>query len=539
MGNFFRLVKVFFLSGFNVNRKKKNQSNAISFFILTLFLFMVISVSFSFMLNERIIEAGLPSENTLVMILLLAFMLNFVLSLFQLQSVIFKAKDYEFLESLPVSKVCIVSSKIIATYLINLSEDLALVLPAAILYCANGGNAIHGLIAVLGAVFISIVPILISTIIGTLSALLSARSKHSNVINILFSLIFVVGIFSLYLFIVYGNASDVTSVTDSVFFMSWIKRGILGEYLFSLYFVLFNIGGFFLVTLMVASLYRTVNSWLQAGGIHVDYDKVKKDNSFDSDINKVLLKKEWQMVAKRPQYFLNSILGPIFFLATAVLMLVFLPIVFGNSSLSDEDISSMNYYFALTVILLGIYMNSIATTSSSSISFEGKYGYEMLRCYPLDINLVIKAKLKIAIILEAVLNLVVSLAVSVILIIKGFNAPFFYLEIFLFPQLAGATLALAGMLTGLRWPKLEYENESQVLKNSAAANFLMLFVLLPSTILGGINMAVSGIAFGYNMGFLNYVGLAFTCLVYGIAIVLLSLLVKKKGESLFDKIILR
>ena len=85
----------------------------------------MISVSFSFMLNERIIEAGLPSENTLVMILLLAFMLNFVLSLFQLQSVIFKAKDYEFLESLPVSKVCIVSSKIIATYLINLSEDLA------------------------------------------------------------------------------------------------------------------------------------------------------------------------------------------------------------------------------------------------------------------------------------------------------------------------------------------------------------------------------------------------------------------------------
>ena len=127
MNNFFTLTKVFFLSGFNVNKKKKNQKNAFKLFLLTLALFMLISISLSFVFSEQMKEAGLPIETFLGVILMFAFMLNLVISIFQLQSIIFNTKDYEFLESLPLSKPTIIASKLFATYLINLSGSLKII----------------------------------------------------------------------------------------------------------------------------------------------------------------------------------------------------------------------------------------------------------------------------------------------------------------------------------------------------------------------------------------------------------------------------
>ena len=59
---------------------------------------------------------GLEKEAFLSLMLLVAFMINFVLSIHQVQSIIFNAKDYELLESLPVKKTTIVASKLASFY---------------------------------------------------------------------------------------------------------------------------------------------------------------------------------------------------------------------------------------------------------------------------------------------------------------------------------------------------------------------------------------------------------------------------------------
>lgn len=533
MLNFITLTKIFFLSGFNVNRKKQNQKSSKSLFIGSLVLFAIVSVMVSLSLINQLGKDG-NYEIMLGILIALSFVLNLVLSIVQLQSIIFNAKDYEFLESLPISKTCIVASKLVSIYLINLAEDLALIIPASIVFVCFKGDITHAFIAILSQVFISVCPILISAVFGSVSALLSAKSKHSNFVNIFVSLILFAGFFAGYMFVIYGGANNVSGALDKIFFLNWMQRGINGEILYSLYYILFNLGLAIIVTLMISLLYTPVNAWLKSGGVHVDYDTVKdKCNSKDITQEKYLLKKEWEMVYRRPQYFINSILGCVFFLITA-LIFVFFPTLFYSGE--GEVPESLPYIFLMIVPSMGILMNSITSSTAASISFEGRAGYENLVSYPVDPMAIIKAKLKIGIYIEVVCNLIVSLILSILFIIKGFNSPYIFIEIILFPQLAGLFTAVLGMITGLKWPKLDYENEAQVLKNSAAANLLILFVMLPSFILFGIHMVFTVFAMG-GLLYLHYVDIAFTTIVFVVATIIFLHVLKSKGRRMFYNII--
>ena len=79
MNNFFLLTKVFFLAGFNVNNKKKNQRSAFALFGLTLIIFVIVSFSISYLMMNKMNEYNLPLVTGLCMVVLVAIMLNFVL----------------------------------------------------------------------------------------------------------------------------------------------------------------------------------------------------------------------------------------------------------------------------------------------------------------------------------------------------------------------------------------------------------------------------------------------------------------------------
>lgn len=535
MNNFLILTKVFFLSGFNVNRKKKNQSSAFALLGLTLLLFAISSIAISTLFFQRFEEANLPIILCLPVIVFIAIMMNLVLTMYQLQSVIFNTKDYEFLESLPVSKTCIVASKLTATYLINLVEDLALIIPAVIIFYVMGGEILPGIITIGCSVFASFLPILISTIIGSVSALLSARSRHSNLINIIVSLLFFGAFFGGYMYLTYAGPDKLNNVINSIFFLNWMQRAILGEYIYLLYTILFNFGAALIVIIMVSLIYRPVNSWMKAGGVHVDYDKVKKHIDTDLNLDRVLLKKEWMLIYRKPNYFINCILGEFFYLIMGLTFII-LPSFFVNQSDPEvvAEMPTIAFVFVALVPTMGIMMNSIASPASTSLSMEGKYNIEMLRSYPINPNSIIKAKLRIAVIIEACLNFVFSSIIVIVMLVKGYTAPEMIAAVYLYPQFAGLVLALAGILIGFRWPKLEAENDAQVFKNSAAANLSMLFVFLPSMLIVVLHVALTVI--GMEIPALKYVAVGSVSLIYIVAICILYKLVYAKGSKLFEKI---
>ena len=200
----------------------------------------------------------------------------------------------------------------------------------------------------------------------------------------------------------------------------------------------------------------------------------------------------------------------------------------------EEEMPIIAQVFVFMVPTMGIMMNSIAGPASTSLSMEGKYNIEMLRSYPINPKDIIRAKIRIALIMEATLNIFASTVIMIAMLIKGYNGIDMILAIYLYPQFAGAVLALAGILVGFRWPKLEFENETQVFKNSACANLPMLFVFLPSFILVGAHVALN--VAGMDIPALKYVAVGSISLVYIIVIFILYRLVYKNGPKLFEKI---
>ena len=93
------------------------------------------------------------------------------------------------------------------------------------------------------------------------------------------------------------------------------------------------------------------------------------------------------------------------------------------------------------------------------------------------------------------------------------------------------------MLCGLKWPKLDYETDQQVIKNSAAANLPVLFCMLPSMIVLGVNMVF--LIFGIANPVFFYISICVVSAIYIIQIIIFYTLLSKKGENLFDKIIYR
>lgn len=530
MNNFITLTKVFFLAGFNVNRKKKNQSSAFKMLGLSLFLFALASLFISFMLINQLEEKGMPIVFSLSLIVFVAAMLNFVMLMYQMQSIIFNAKDFEFLESLPVTKTQIVGAKLTATYLVNLFEDIALIVPAVIFYFIKGGDILPGIITIGAAFFVSFIPILIASLIAVVSALVSARSKHSNIINIVVSLLFFAVFFGGYLYFVYAGLDKMMGIIDNIFFLKWLNNSLLGaEYIGFLYFALFNLGIAILFVILIAILYSPVNSWLKNGGVHVDYDKVKRNNKTDLNVNRVLLKKEWELVYRRPTFLINSILGTLFFMITGLIFL-FIPNLFVQGEVPEGTQDTIAIVFVIIIPCMGIMMNSIASCTGSTVSFEGRNGFELLLTYPIRLKDVLINKLKIGIILEASLNLIVSTVILIAMLIKGFYEPYMIIALYLYPQLAGFTHTVVSLLTGIKWAKLDFDNDSQVFKNSAAANMPMLIVFLPCLLLVALHVTLCVI--GLDMPVMSYVALGSVTLIYAIAIFVSLYIFNKKGEKM-------
>ena len=297
---------------------------------------------------------------------------------------------------------------------------------------------------------------------------------------------------------------------------------------------MFNIAIAIIVVGIVIPLYRPINSWTNSNNGHVDYEKIKNKVGNDINLNKTLLKKEWNMIFRKTNYLLNSTLGGLFFLILGIFF-IFGSSIFVSGDIKPEDEEQIRMTFAYLVPALGIMMNSIACTASTSISFEKRAGYELLRSYPLDPKDIIKAKVKISILISTILNLFTSTVLTIILLIKGFREPALILMIYIFPQLASINLTGIGMLCGLKWPKLDYENDQQVIKNSASANLPVLFCMLPSFIVFVLHMVC--VILGYKLPVLLYVSLGVISIIYIIQICIFYSLLNRKGTNLFNKII--
>lgn len=125
----------------------------------------------------------------------MASLLILIISFFKAGSTLFAMKGYEMLVSLPVSRAAIIISRFACMYLMNLLVELLIMLPGLFVYgCFAHPSAGFYVVFLLGNLFLPLLPLMISSILGAVITAVSSRSRHKSLVETLLMLIVVIAV---------------------------------------------------------------------------------------------------------------------------------------------------------------------------------------------------------------------------------------------------------------------------------------------------------------------------------------------------------
>ena len=473
MKNIINLSIIYFkqtLSSFFKSRKMKNNASS---FLFAFFIFAIVfgAMGFSYYSSaQQLSEVG-KTEYVLVFGLMYATFMVLMMTAYDAQNNYYKNKDYDMLASLPIENYSIITAKYLSSYFVSLFYAFIIAFPAYIVYfifCPI--NFVSVLYSLLSIFFIPTFTQLIGSLLAYLINLLTFKIKNKTLVNNILTIIFTVGLVT---FIAVAN----TNFTQSLFTSGvplWIKIvfphiyflfGAIttGSFLQFLIFICITLA-FACISIGLVSLgFKKINS----GGISTTNKKTKrkikiyyKKNSHISS----LIKKETRAFFGSATYMINSIIGPI--------LIVIIAIVLGTYAHNTSTIASS----ALSQIFISIYIcfasmfASMCCPTSVSLSIEGQK-LHLLKSLPLSTNTIFISKLLFSWILTVPFILVGDI---IFLSLVPCSAGLVILTI-LTPLVSMFAFSGLGLLANLKWPKLNWTNETQAIKQG-----MSLFVTMMS-----------------------------------------------------------
>ncbi|MDO4295845.1 MAG: hypothetical protein Q4D90_06770 [bacterium] len=449
----------------NGKGKRRRNISVGAGLLLMAVLSLALSFSYSFLFGMSLQQADIL-EFYFPLILLLAVLVSLFFSFTAAKGIVFGGRDLDFLLSMPVSAFSVMLSKMTALYLENLVFVGFWLLPSAVvgfLYGAASGVSFW-LRLIPTILFLPCLPTFLAALAGYLAALVQARSKRRSLFNTLLYVVFFLLLMLAYMQINrLGELMLAHRELVTQLFYSWLAPvGFLGYGLGSSwgYFwlgLLLCLLPFLLLTWHCSRQYQQILSSLRAQTVHTDFrlTKLKSDSPFWA-----LFKKETERLFFTPMYLVNTSIGSIVLIALSVYLVAqkssWMPLL---SLLGSKNASAL-FLAGIAFLLATIYPSSVA------ISLEGKNLW-LIKEAPLSPPMIFGAK--------AALNLILAWpVVLVVLLLFYFTGTLPGVSLFwMLPVCMGLTafLAAGGICLNLRFPKLDWENETFAVKNSASAMF--------------------------------------------------------------------
>ena len=451
--------------------------------VLMTLLFLYLAIAFVGMFTAFSVSLGMTflplgqDDMYFGMLMLIAFSMILVLSIFETKAELFDCKDNELLMAMPIKPSHIIISRIFTVLVYNYAECAAVMLPAVVVYAFMGGGY-TGVVG--GLVVLATLPILataISSAFGYVLSAISKRIKNKTLISTVLSVLFLVVYFYVYSNLL-GNTSEGGSDTltiPEIPAISFIGRAASLDPLYTV--------GFAAVSLFIGFLaYRIISARyisIVAGPAAVSFTEYRAKRLEKRSVRSALIRKELNRFFSSSLYIINSSIGGLFAIFTAVMLCV----KGGELELVLTQIGLPKDCLYLCVIATLAMCASLNTTSASSVSLEGK-GLWIIKSMPIDGRDVLGAKL----ITHIIVTFVPMLIASVIAVISaggfGLELPF----IIAIPLLTSLLFGLLGLVLNVALPKLEYTNDTQVIKQSMAVMFTMLAAMLWDAIMIGISV---------------------------------------------------
>lgn len=456
-----------------------------------------------------------------MMYVLLAFALQLGLGAMKAKSLIYRETDLELLTALPLRGTHVAAARMVRLYVDGLILTTLVLLPGMIICGIYTGAGVLFYVGILPALLIlPILPVAISAWVGILFAAIIARFRHKVLAEVLLVVILMIGMlvvsaaFSTNTMSAGGDDKAASSSTVSTADRSTenateeltkeekeaerraenerIKAklsaaakdalqslesacppaGILGEglqkpdFLVLLIYLLISFGVFVVTVFVLGRNFFAISARLRTVSRHREYQmEALKEQS----VMNALVKKEAARYFSSGIYVANTIVGPILAIGFAVAL------AFIDLSKPVKDLPMVHMESALPYLLGGFF--SMLSISSCSISMEGK-NWWIPRSLPLSTREILGAK--------ALFNLIflapVYCLMEVILMFTVRVSLADRLWLLLVP-LAGIPFSvLFGLFLNLKFPKLHWENATEVVKQSAASGLSLLggfAILLP------------------------------------------------------------
>ncbi len=398
------------------------------------------------------------------------------------QGMLFGFKDYDSLMALPVTERDIVTSKIVVYTFMQYLYSFFLVIPAMLIHGYRiSASVFYYFRVILCFLPFPLLPMVLSALIGIAFQKLTAGKRYGKLLQngLTIAFIALVYYFSFSFGASAGSGQPGMQVGGIAAFLpsaKWYVEGVINADIPKLL-LLFGIGiAVYVLFILIYS--RTIIRVTAQGmqGYHVAnfrLKKVKRAGSLGA-----LMRQEWQRYFNNFTYFLNTSMGMI------VLMIMSIYVIFIDNPIKDlitelmiergDVLAKIWQTFILAISCVG----SMTCTTGVSISLEGKSLW-ILKSIPADVKEIFLAKIMVNVILIMVPSTLSLLGLGI-----AFHLPLLYYIVGIVMLAATALfISMLGLLINLRFPKLEFDREVVVIKQSLSA---FLSIMIPMFLAVGI-----------------------------------------------------
>lgn len=502
MVDIWRLAKAGFLPFFGIyqsNRHRRFRARGSKFMIglgmaaiVLLLLGTALMYEYAMMISLTLIGA---QDLLLPIIMVAASVMTFFASVFRAGNALFSFREYDLLMSLPVPAWKVAASRMLLLYMFDLFFAAILLLPAGALHAVYASPpAAFYPIFLLTLFAVPMLPLALSSAVGTALMALLRRFKRKNILTMIISIAGLVLAMTLS-FRSQDILIDFASIGQQIF-DSLMKayppayiynRAVIGSSpLDLLLFILLSLGALWLVSLIAA---KNIGRLHEAFAVSGEMARYKGGKAKASSPFMALYRKEMRRFFSSHVLMMNAGIGVVLYTLAAFAMLIF-----GKNAVMEAmgfgmlSTGTMFYGLLPAVICFFVIMTF---PSAAMISLEGK-SIDLLKSLPVSPKDIVWAKAGVSLTLTVPAVIINGAIVSAI-----FGAPPTYaLFIILIPLLVAVATAVIGVLVNLKFPSLNWSTEVTVVKQSASTMVMTLLGFLITAAALVLGIATGGSLFG-------------------------------------------
>ena len=478
MKKLYSLIKACMSSDMNIfvikSKNKKGKSNiAMLVFITLCFMFAIWTYA------NMMLEKTAPLHFQFIVLSIFVFMtamFTIIQGIYKSSALIFNCKDDQLLLSLPIKRSTVLFVRIFKFYVFELMFDTLFIVPLVIAYLrwADSFDWTFFLSSFVVLLMLPIIPIIISCIIGAISSSITSRFKYKNIVQTIISMAFLV----LVLYFSYNldgafeylakHATSVNDLISKIYYPAGVYANLVTNFNVKdlLIFILINVLLFLLLIFALSKIYFKINSRLKS------VTTTKKTNiknlvTKSRSINNSLIRKELNTFLNTPVFIINAGFGLLLFVLASIVICFkydsFIGIITDPTTfnVSKGLIESNKSLLVLALIAITSFMTSI---TSSVISLEGK-NINILKSLPVSEKTILMSKVYSGLALTTPIFLIGD----IILFIKFKITIIEILLLLVLSILIPLVSHMLGLLINLKYPKLDAENSTEVVKQSMSS----------------------------------------------------------------------